>query len=91
MHLDDATTDTLRKQHSHRIPDDDAQRLLKRIRQEFLNLSVFCAAALPRSRELALVQTKLDEARMWACNAATSSGEVQDVLTINRPVLPDVL
>lgn len=74
----------LKFRHSHRTPDDRAQKLLRRIRQEFLNLAVFIEEQLPYSRDRSLVQTKLDEARMWACSAAVSKGVIREELTINH-------
>lgn len=77
----------LREQHSHRIPDEKAVKLLRRIRQDFLNISTMIEQLLPPGREKALVQTKLDEARMWACNAAVAGGEIREQLAINRTTL----
>lgn len=77
--------ESLRVQHSHRIPDTEQQKLLREIRQRFLDLATFIDAALPKSREQSLAQTKLDECRMWACNAATLGGEIKDQLTVNHP------
>ena len=85
QHSTDATRDALRKQHSHRIPDDDTQKLLRDIRQRFLNLAVALDDMLPPSRERSLAMTNLDQARQWACNAAVANGEVRELLTINIP------
>lgn len=76
----------LRTQHSHRTPDPETIKLLSEIRQQFLDLAVFIEVKLPPGREKALVHTKLDEARMWACNAAVSGGQISDSLEINIPV-----
>lgn len=78
----------LMHQHAHRVPDDDTQKRLRAIRQRTLDLSLFLNDALPNSREKALAQTKLDECRMWACNAATLSGEVKEPLDCNRAESP---
>lgn len=77
--------EALRVQYAHRIPDAKQQKLLREIRQQFLNLATFIDAAIPKSREQSLAQTKLDECRMWACNAATLGGEIKEQLTINHP------
>lgn len=74
----------LMNQHAHRAPDQDTQTRLRAIRQRTLDLALFLEDALPHSREKALAQTKLDECRMWACNAATLNGEVKEPLECNR-------
>lgn len=80
-----SNSESLRVQHSHRIPNEEQQQRLRRIRQVFLDLAVEMDAILPKSREASLCQTKIDEARMWACNAATLTGEIKDLLPINHP------
>jgi hypothetical protein len=74
----------LREQHSHRVPDARALEIIRRIRQSFLDLSVEMEDLLPAGREKSLVQTKLDEARMWACNAAVGDCATTERLVINR-------
>lgn len=85
-HSTDKTREDLRKQHSHRAPDANAQRRLRDIRQRFLDMAVFIDDQLPPSRERSLAMTNLDQARMWACNAAVAEGEIREELTINIPV-----
>lgn len=63
--------DSLVRQHSHRVPDRPVQLTLESCRDEFLRISQWVRDHCPPGRETALVQTKLDEARMWACNALT--------------------
>ena len=84
----DATREELRHQYSHRVPNADAVATLREIRQRFLDLAVFIDDRLPSCRERSLALTKLDECRMWACNAAVRGGEVRETLTINAPVTP---
>lgn len=79
------STQLLVKQISHRAPDEKAQRLLRELRQQFLNLSVVIDDLLPPSRERSLVITKLEEARMWACSAATMEGAIREELTVTHP------
>lgn len=86
MHNTDKSVSDLRIQHSHRVPNADAQAVLRRIRQDFLNIAVMIDGVLPPSRERSCALTKLDEARMWACSAAVMGGEIKEELTINRPV-----
>ena len=75
----------LHHQHAHRTPDDKAKETLRRLRQAFLDLAVTVDALLPQSRERSLAQTKIDEARMWACNAATNYGDISEPLEIKPP------
>lgn len=77
--------DALRVSHSHRTPDEDAQRRLREIRQRCLDLAIFIDDQLPPSRERSCAMTKLDEARMWACSAAVAGGEIREDLTVNIP------
>lgn len=77
--------DALRVSHSHRAPDEDAQRRLREIRQRCLDLAIFLDDQLPPSRERSCALTKLDEARMWACSAAVAGGEIREDLTVNIP------
>jgi hypothetical protein len=79
------STQALVKQNSHRAPDEKAQRLLRELRQQFLDISVAIDDLLPPSRERSLAITKLDEARMWACNAATMDGVIREDLTVTHP------
>lgn len=81
----EASRDTLKRQHSHRAPNAEAQGTLRDIRQRFLDLSIAVDDLLPPSRERSLALTKLDEARQWACNAATLGGEIREDLTVNIP------
>lgn len=77
--------DALRVSHSHRTPDEDAQRRLREIRQRCLDLAIFIDDQLPPSRERSCALTKLDEARMWACSAVCGGGEIREKLTVNVP------
>lgn len=81
----DSSRDALRVQHSHRAPDEDAQRRLREIRQRCLDLAIFIDDQLPPSRERSCALTKLDEARMWACSAAVAGGEIREDLAVNVP------
>lgn len=81
----DASRDLLRTQHSHRTPNEKTQVLLRDIRQRFLDLAVAIDDLLPASRERSVALTNLDQARMWACNAAVQGGEIRETLTINIP------
>lgn len=83
--LDEQTVNTLRNAHSHHVPDEAAKHAIHQIRQRFLDLSVFCATILPKSREASLVQTNLDMARMWANVAATAHCPVANPPTVNHP------
>lgn len=85
MYGSDATRKQLVTQHSYRKPGPGAQKTLKELRQRFLDLAVYIDSAMPASREKSLAQTKLDEARMWASNAATLGGEIVEDLTVNVP------
>lgn len=78
--------DDLKKQHSWRSPDDEARVILHDLRQRFLDLSIYLDVKLPPSRERSLAMTKLDEARMWASNAATMNGEIKEDITVNIPL-----
>jgi len=86
-HSTNESRDRLKIQHSHRVPDENTIKVLRTIRQQFLNLSVFIDDQLPNSRERSLCLTALEEARMWACNAATSGPgfTVREDLTVNIP------
>lgn len=81
----DQSRDVLRIQVSHRAPNEEAQALLRQIRQRVLDLAVFIDDQLPPSRDRSLAMTKLDEVRMWACNAAVAGGEIREELTVNIP------
>lgn len=81
----DQSRDALRVQHSHRTPDDEAQKRLRDIRQRCLDLAVFIDDQLPPSRERSCALTELDEARMWACSAAVAGGAIREELTVNIP------
>lgn len=81
----DSSRDALRVQHSHRAPDEDAQRRLREIRQRCLDLAVYIDDQLPPSRERSCALTKLDEARMWACSAAVAGGAIREDLAVNIP------
>lgn len=81
----DSSRDALRVQHSHRAPDEDAQRRLREIRQRCLDLAIFIDDQLPPSRERSCALTKLDEARMWACSAAVAGGEIREDIAVNIP------
>jgi hypothetical protein len=78
----------LRREHSHRTPDAQALEVIRELRQRFLDLSVWCELNLPRGRALALVQTNLDQARQWACNAAVSGGEIREELRLPEDEYP---
>lgn len=81
----DIVINNLKRQHSWRTPAPDAKIVLRDIRQRFLDLSIYLADKLPPSRELSCALTKLDEARMWASNAATLNGTIVEDLVVNRP------
>lgn len=85
-HATNAQLDNLRRQHSWRSPTPEAKVILHDIRQHFLDLSVYLADKLPSSRELSCALTKLDEARMWASNAATLDGTITEDIVINHPI-----
>ena len=85
MSESDKKFEELRAAHSHRAPNPEQLERLRRIRQEFLNLAVTVETFLPQGREKSLTQTKLEEARMWACNALVDGGEIREPLTINHP------
>lgn len=61
-------------QHAHRTPAPDAIPKLEKVRRACLDLALELERLLPDCRERAVAQTKLDEVRMWACNALTSPG-----------------
>jgi hypothetical protein len=71
----------LAEQHAHRAPTPEMLEHIRIIRKTFFDAAVAMVAILPPSREASLVQTKIDEARMWACNAATLGGEIKEPLT----------
>lgn len=75
----------LLKQHSHRNPSPEAIEALRRIRQTMLNAAVELDGLLPPSRSKSLALTKLDECRMWACNAATETGVIREELEVVAP------
>ncbi len=81
----DSSRDALRVSHSHRAPDEDAQRRPREIRQRCLDLAIFIDDQLPPSRERSCALTKLDEARMWACSAAVAGGAIREDLAVNIP------
>ena len=84
------TVEAVRKlavQHAHRVPEAAAIAELGQIRVRFFELAAYIEIALPPSRERALVQTKLDEARMWACNAATLGEPVREPLDADGVLL----
>ncbi|MCA3005720.1 MAG: hypothetical protein IOD15_10210 [Phycisphaerales bacterium] len=85
MDAKEAKLIALRMEHAHRAPSEADQRLLGELRQKFLDLAVWVEMKCPDGRAKALVQTKLDEARQWACNAVVSRGEVRGDLQINVP------
>lgn len=58
-------------QHSHRVPDEPVAKTLAACREQFFRVAEWVRRHCPASRETSLVQTKIDEARMWACNAIT--------------------
>lgn len=69
---------TLERQHAHRNPTPESIEKLRMIRQATYSLATLLDRLLPPSRERSTAQTKLDEARMWACNAATMDGEIRE-------------
>lgn len=81
-----ATLEALKHQHSWRSPNEASRTVLHELRQRFLDLAVFLDCKTPSSRERSLALTKLDEARMWASNAATLAGEIKEDITINIPL-----
>ena len=81
-HQTTESIERLRRQNSHRIPDAAAVDRLREIRQKVFELAIEIDELLPASREKSLVLTKLEEARMWACNAITMDGEIREELTI---------
>jgi hypothetical protein len=84
-HHTDASLAALRRQHSHRQPDRDAVALIENLRQRFADLAVALDVLLPSSREKSLAQTNLDQARMWAMNAATLDGEIKNPVVLRFP------
>lgn len=84
-HSTDASRDALKRQHSHRVPSAEAQAILRDLRQRFLDLAIAIDDLLPPSRERSLALTHLDDARQWACNAATLGGDIREDLTVNIP------
>lgn len=75
--------DTLKKlahQHAHRTPTAEGLERIKKIRAAAFELAKVIGD-MPPSREQSLAQTNLDQARMWACNAATLDGEIREPLT----------
>lgn len=68
------------RQNAHRIPDEESIKTLRALRAIFYKAALFLETALPPTRERSLAVTKLDEARMWACNAATLYGKIEENL-----------
>lgn len=77
-------TDALVVQHSHRVPDEAVQKTLHACREEFFRLATWVRDHCPPGRETALTQTKIDEARMWACNALTMGCPIRE--PVGEPV-----
>ena len=72
--IDDRRLEQLINQHAHRTPAPGAVPKLEKVRQACLDLALELERLLPDCRERAVAQTKLDEVRMWACNALTAPG-----------------
>lgn len=70
----------LAHQHAHRAPSPDAVQTIRDLRQRCYDLALFIESACKPGREKALAQTKLDEVRMWACNALTMDGTISEPL-----------
>jgi hypothetical protein len=79
-YMSESNISSLERQHAHRIPDQEAQRKLRELREETYFLAQRLNQHCPPGRELALAQIKLDEVRMWACNAITMGGEIKERL-----------
>lgn len=80
MHSTAESRKSLAHQHAHRVPDPNTQATLKSLRQAFLDVAALVDSLLPPGRERSLAQTRIDEARMWACNAATMHCDVKEPL-----------
>lgn len=77
-------------QDAHRQPDEDAIKLIQKTREVAFNMRAFIEVNFPPSRERSIALTRVDEMRMWLCNAATINGKVNEPLHVFPPETYDV-
>lgn len=88
-HMDEIREVELVFEHSHRAPNTDEVALIGDVRQRILDLAIALEVLLPPSRAKAVTHTKLDEVRMWACNAVLAHSDPPAPLKVNIPVSGD--
>lgn len=62
--------------YANRTPTPEMVPVIEDLRQRCYDLALYLEVNLPRGRAKALAQTKLDEVRMWALNAAVMDGPI---------------
>lgn len=70
---------------AHRAPTPEGLKLIRAVRQRCFDTRAFIEVNFPPSRERSIALTRLDEMRMWLCNAATLDGKIGESLQVPPP------